>query len=319
MPIRRAARSLRLLPILLVLIATSAAAADKLRVGTPEPTAFVFSVLDVGIGGGFFKKYGLDVERIDFAGGAKLHQAMASGDLDMIVGTGSDLLFLSRGVKEKAVAAYANDLSSLALIVRADSPVQRVADLKGKTVGVTTTGSFTSWIARRLAVMDGLQADDIKLAYLGAQSGLVAGLMAKDVDAIIGTSAGGLTLQSQGRARIIVRAGDKITDFIADMLFASDAMMQNHPQEVRGFIRGWFDTIAWMKKNKADAVRVTQKDTHLPDAIASAIYDAEMPTFFDDGHFDRKKLAAVKQSLVELGLVPHPPPDDALITEAYLP
>ena len=103
------------------------------------------------------------------------------------------------------------------------------------------------------------------------------------------------------------------------MLFASDAMMQNHPQEVRGFIRGWFDTIAWMKKNKAEAVRATQKDTHLPDPIASAIYDAEMPTFFDDGHFDRKKLAAVKQSLVELGLVPHPPPDDALITEAYLP
>ena len=189
MPIRRAARSLRLLPIVLALIATSAAAADKLRVGTPEPTAFVFSVLDVGIGGGFFKKYGLDVERIDFAGGAKLHQAMASGDLDMIVGTGSDLLFLSRGVKEKAVAAYANDLSSLALIVPGGLTGEAGGRSQGQDGGGHHHGSFTSWIARRLAVMDGLKADDIKLAYLGAQSGLVAGLMAKDVDAIIGTSA----------------------------------------------------------------------------------------------------------------------------------
>jgi ABC-type nitrate/sulfonate/bicarbonate transport system substrate-binding protein len=194
-----------------------------------------------------------------------------------------------------------------------------MADLKGKTIGTTTTGSFTSWIAKHLATMQGWGPDGIKLAYLGAQSGLVAGLLAKDVDAIVGTSAGGLLLQSQGRGRIVLHVGDKITNFIADMLFASDAMMEKHPQDVRGFIHGWFDTIAFMKKNKAETIRMTQKDTHLPDAIAAQIYDTEMPTFFDTGHFDRNKLAAVKQSLVDVGLVPRAPADDTLITEAYLP
>ena len=43
-----------------------------------------------------------------------------------------------------------------------------------------------------------------------------------------------------------------------------------------------------------------------------------MPTFFTDGHFDRKKLAAVQQSLVDLKLIDHAVPDDQLITEKFL-
>jgi NitT/TauT family transport system substrate-binding protein len=306
--------------LLAALLAGRAALADdKLRVGTPEPTAFVFAAVDVGIDSGIFAKYGLQIERIDFAGGAKLHQAMAAGSLDIIVGTGSDLLFLARGAPERGVAAYANDLNSLSLVARADDDVKTLADVKGKTVGTTTTGSFTSWIAKQIATKQGWGPDGIKLAYLGAQSGLVAGLMAKNVDAIVGTSAGGLLLEQEGRARIIVRAGDMITEFIADIIYASEPMMNEHPDQLRRFLRAWFDVMHFMKENKAETIRLTQKDTHLPDAIAAQIYDTEMPTFFTDGHFNRKNFAAVKQSLIDVGVVETMPADDALITEKFLP
>jgi NitT/TauT family transport system substrate-binding protein len=294
-------------------------AENALRVGTPEPTAFVFAPLDVGIDGGFFKKYGLAVERLDFAGGGKLHQAMAAGSLDAIVGTGSDMLFLAKGAPEKGVAAYANDLASLSVIVRNDDTVKTIDDLKGKTIATTTAGSFTSWIAMQVSSHQGWGPDGMKRAYLGAQSGIIAGLMSKNVDAIMGTTAAGHVLEQEGRARIIVKASDIIHDFIADILYASGPMMADHPDEVRRFLKGWFDTVAFMKANKAEAIRMTQKDTNLPDAIASLVYDEEMPTFFNDGHFDRKKLAAVKQALIDMGVIDKMPDDSALINEAFLP
>jgi NitT/TauT family transport system substrate-binding protein len=297
----------------------TALADDRLRVGTPEPTAFVFAAVDVGIDTGIFAKYGLTIERIDFAGGAKLHQAMAAGALDIIVGTGSDLLFVVRGAPERGVAAYANDLNSLSIVARADDVVKTLADVRGKTVGTTTTGSFTSWIGKQIATSQGWGPDGIKLAYLGAQSGLVAGLMAKNVDAIVGTSAGGLLLEAEGRGRVIVRAGDMITEFIADIIYASDPLMTEHPDQLRRYLRAWFDIMRFMKENKAETIRLTQKDTHLPDKIAAQIYDTEIPTFFTDGHFNRKNLAAVKQSLIDVGVVETMPPDDALITEKFLP
>lgn len=302
-----------------ILVATSAAAQDKLRVGTPEPTAFVFSLLDVGIEAGFFKKHGLEVERVDFAGGAKLHQAIAAGAIDIAVGTGTDLLFLVRGAPEKAVAAFGDDLNSLALVVRADDSVANLDALKGRTVGTTTTGSFTSWIARQIAVNHGWGPDGIKLAYLGQMSGIIAGLMAKNVDAIVGTTASAMVLEQQGRARILLKAGAEIKDYIADVLYASDTLMQQHPDEVKRFLAAWFEAVRFAKANKAETIRITQKDTKLPDDIAARIYDAEAPSFFTDGHFDPKKLAVVKQSLVDVGLVDKMPPDQQLITEKFLP
>jgi ABC-type nitrate/sulfonate/bicarbonate transport system substrate-binding protein len=303
----------------LLAIGGPAAAADKLRVGTPEPTAFIFATLDVGIDGGFFKKYDLDVERLDFGGGAKMHQAMTAGSLDVIVGTGSDLVFLMRGAPERAVAAYANDLQSLSFIVRPDEKIKTLADFKGKSVGVTTVASFTSWVARQMSIKQGWGPDGVKLVSLGTVSGLVAGLMAKNVDAIVGTNASGLQLEAEGRAVIIARAAEVVPEFIAHMIYASEELMTEHPDQLRRFLRGWFDAVAFMKANKEETIRLTQKDTNLPPAIAAKVYDMEIPTFFSDGHFDRAKLAVVKQSFIELKLVSALPPDDTLITEAFLP
>src|SRR5215472_12263423 len=95
---------LRIVSVAVLALASSAGFAradEKVRVGTPETTAFSFSVVDVGNAAGIFKKSGLAVERIDFAGGAKMHQAMDAGALDMISGTGSDILFLTKGAPEK--------------------------------------------------------------------------------------------------------------------------------------------------------------------------------------------------------------------------
>src|SRR3984957_2971660 len=197
------ARLMTIAVVSVVAVTAQARADDKIRVGTPEATGFSFSVPDVGNATGIFKKYGLAVERIDFAGGAKMHQAMDAGALDVISGTGSDLLFLTKGAPERGVAAYANDLNAISLVVRADDTIRRIEDLKGKTIGTSTTGSFTSWIAKTIAAKHGLAPDDIKLAYLGTMSGIIAGLLTNNVDAITGPTARSLVLETDGKVRIL--------------------------------------------------------------------------------------------------------------------
>jgi NitT/TauT family transport system substrate-binding protein len=294
-------------------------AEETIRAGTPEATGFSFAVPDVGTEVGIFKKYGLAVERIDFAGGAKMHQAMDAGALDVIIGTGSDILFLTKGAPERAVAAYANDLNALSIVVRADDAIRKIEDLKGKTIGSSTTGSFTSWIAKTIAAKHGLGPDDIKPAYLGTMNGIVAGLLTKNVDAIVGPSSRSLQLEAEGKARILANAGNEIQNFIANVVYASEPMMTERPEALRLFLRAFFETIRYMRDHKDEAVRITQRSSRLPTDIAAKGYDLEMPTFFIDGHFDRKNLAAVQQSLVELNLIDHAVPDDTLITEKFLP
>jgi ABC-type nitrate/sulfonate/bicarbonate transport system substrate-binding protein len=305
--------------VLLLFCATAARADDRTRAGTPEPTAYVFSPVTVGIESGIFKKHGLEVERIDFAGGAKLHQAMTAGALDVIIGTGSDIPFVLKGAPERVVAAYANDLNSVSLVVRSDNSVKTIEDLKGRTLGTTTPGSFTTWVAKTILANHGIRPDEFKLAYLGAMNGIIAGLLAKDVDAIVGTTAGSLALEREGKARILTKAGAEIHDFIADVIYASEPMMHEHPAVLRRFLAAWFDTMRFMKTNKAETIRITQPLTKLPDAIASQIYDAETPSFFTDGHIDKKNLAAVQQALIDVGVIDKPAPEADFVDERFLP
>ena len=303
----------------LVFLAPHARAEETIRAGTPEATGFSFSVPDVGTATGIFKKYGLDVQRIDFAGGAKMHQAMDAGALDVITGTGSDILFLTKGAPEKGVAAYANDLAALSLVMRADdTSIKTIEDFKGKTIGVSTTGSFTSWVAKTILGQHGIQPDQFTLAYLGTMAGEIAGLFAKNVDGIIGPSSRSLQLQQEGKVKVLANAGKEITNFIANIVYASNTMMEQHPETLKKFLAAYFETIHYMKAHKAETVKITQNATKLPDEIAAQGYDLEMPTFFDDGHFDRKKLAAVQQSLVDLKLIEKAVPDDTIITEKFL-
>ncbi|HZT51212.1 MAG TPA: ABC transporter substrate-binding protein, partial [Stellaceae bacterium] len=78
-------------------------AAVTLRVGKAAPTAMTMVPLEVGVQEGIFAKQGLEVRLFDFAGGSKLHQAMAAGSLDLGVGAGTDLALIAKGSPELAV------------------------------------------------------------------------------------------------------------------------------------------------------------------------------------------------------------------------
>src|SRR5512142_2919626 len=135
----------------LVGFAGSAQAADELRVGTPEGTAFMFAVLDVGTGTGIFAKHDLKVEKLNFAGGGKIGEAIAAGAVDLTVSGNTDIAFAAKGAPEKAVAMTTAAPVEMSIIVRMDGEISKPEDLKGKTIGVTSPTSLTSWLALSFA------------------------------------------------------------------------------------------------------------------------------------------------------------------------
>jgi NitT/TauT family transport system substrate-binding protein len=103
------------------------------------------------------------------------------------------------------------------------------------------------------------------------------------------------------------------------VIFATNKAIAEKPQAVRGFLAGWFETIGFMRNNKAKTVEIAKQVMHTDDAAATAIYDAVMPMFNDDGHFKPKALAALARSYVELKTLPQEPDMTKLYTEAFLP
>jgi len=316
---RRASLVLASLAMISTFSAAAVAAPDKLRIGTPEAVGFNFYMLDAGIDLGIYRKVDLDIQRIDLEGGAKLHQAMAAGAIDIALGGGTDLLFVAKGSPEKAVAVLGTAPANLAVLVRGDSPIKTIEDLKGKKVAATTVGSLTSWFAQEIARREGWGVDGVTLVYLGGNESMLAGLATKTVDAVSGSLEVGHIRGAQGKYRMIVKGGAFVHDFVASVIYASNATIAERPDALRRFLKGWFETVAYLRRHKQEAIPLMAKIMKAPEDAVARIYDDEIDSYPTDGRFDRHSLHIVEQALVDFHRIDKMPDDSALLTEAYLP
>lgn len=302
-----------------MLVAAPATAADPLRVGKAQAQPFTFAPLDIGIEEGIFKKHNLEIMATAFPGSANLQRGIAADAIDIAVGSGPELAFVSKGNPELGVAAMANQPALLCLITQKDSPIKTVADLKGKLISVSTVGSLTAWLVKELSRQQGWGPDGIKMAELGATPPQVAALRTNQTNGMLTDIAGAYEFEQQGIARIVVRFGDIVKDFHIHVIFASNKIIAEHPDRVRAFLAGWFETIAFMHKNKAEAVRIGARVGNVSEEIESKVYDEIMPTFSTDGKFNPKALDVLSRSFVELGTLEKEPDMSKLYTEKFLP
>jgi NitT/TauT family transport system substrate-binding protein len=298
-------------------LTTPAAAADKLRVGKAVPEAFSFVPPDVGMRNGIFQKNNVELELTAFAGDARMQQAAAADSIDILLGSGPAMAFIAKGSPIKGVAAMAGPPLLLAIVVKPDGP-KTVADLKDKTVSVSTAGSLTYWLVSETSRRHGWGPNGIKIAPMGAMPGQIAALKRGDIDGTIMDIGNAFDLEKRGEARILVRFTD-IKDFHIHVIFATDKAIASKPEIVRNFLKGWFETIAFMRSRKADTVKVAKEVMEKDEDISGRVYDELMPMFSDTGRFDKAALATLSKSYVELKLLPSEPDMSKLYTEAFLP
>jgi NitT/TauT family transport system substrate-binding protein len=294
-------------------------AADVIHVGNSASTSFTFTVVDVGIAKGMFAKHGLTVDATALGGDAKVQQALASGSIDMGLGSGPAMAFSAKGAPVIAVAAFAGAPRSISVVVAPDSPIKSPADLKGKLLAISTPGSLTEWLTKRLSKHEGWGADGVKTVAVGAGSAMVAALRAHQVDGFMGSTDLGLTLEEEHAGRILVGMERFAPDFIDHVVFARKDLVRDHPEDIRRFLAGFFDAVRFMIDNRKETIAITGKLLHEEPERMARIYDLEISMLLPDGRFDPKALDVLKDSFVDLGILPERPKDELLFTTAFLP
>ncbi|HLH91534.1 MAG TPA: ABC transporter substrate-binding protein [Xanthobacteraceae bacterium] len=312
---------MRSIPTLLAvaLFAATAASAETLRVGKAGREAFSFVPLDVGVRTGIFKQRGLDIQIANFAGDAKLQQAMAADAIDIALGSGPGLAFIVKGSPVKGIAAMAGPPLLFALVVRKDGTIKTVDDLKGRKIGVSTVGSVTSWIISEVSRRRGWGYEGIAQVPIGDNAARVASVRSGALDGCIVDLASALNYQQRGDGRILLRFGDLVSDFIIHVIFATDKAIAQKPEALRGFLAGWFETIRFMRHDKPKSVEIAAQVMGTDGPTAASIYDELMPMFSDTGRFDPKALAVLRRSFVEMKTLPSEPDMSTLYTEKFLP
>jgi NitT/TauT family transport system substrate-binding protein len=315
----RALATLFVLAWAVATFSSSSAGADTLRVGKAGREAFSFVPADVGARSGLFKKRNLDLEISSFGGDARIQQAMAADAIDIALGSGPGMAFIAKGSPVKGIAAMAGPPLLFALVVRSDDSVKTPDDLKGRKVGVSTVGSVTSWIVSEVSRQKGWGFDGVTQVPIGEDASRVAALKSKALDAAIVNLAVALNYVQRGEGRILLRFNELLKDFHVHVIFATNKAIAARPAALTDFMAGWFDTIAFMRANKAATVAIAKGVMQTDEATTAAIYDELMPMFSDTGHFEPKALTVLARSFVEMKTLPTEPDMKSLYTEEFLP
>jgi sulfonate transport system substrate-binding protein len=117
---------------------------------------------------GFFKQKGIGLEIITMRGGPAAANALISGDVDFVTGALEQALKMKAKGQDVKVIASIQHKSPFAIVVPLDSPIKTLADLKGKTIGVTAVGSSSDVQLRSYIRQQGLDPEkDFQITGLG--------------------------------------------------------------------------------------------------------------------------------------------------------
>jgi ABC-type nitrate/sulfonate/bicarbonate transport system substrate-binding protein len=302
-----------------VAFAAPAQAADKVRVGKAVPFAWTFTPIEVGTEVGIFGKRGLELVVTGFAGDARLQQGLVSDSIDFGIGSGPGMAFMAKGVPAKAVAAMAGAPLNICIVVPYASPIKTLDDIKGKKIGITTVGSLTDWLLKRVVSDKKWAPTDVTAVTVGGLDSTKAALKTNQIDGVVIALELGYAMEEAKEWRVVAPLAPFAPDFHTHVIFARDELIAKNPDLIDRFLRGWFETIAFMRANKARTVEITAKVINLDPSVVSHVYDEQIKIFTSDGQFDPKALVVLRKSLVEMGLLQQTPEDSAMFTTRFVP
>ncbi len=290
------------------------------RVGKPEAAALTFMAIEIGESAGIWKKVGINVQGEALKGDAQIHQALTAGSIDIGIGSGPGLAFLAKGVPALAVAALSGPPDQMSLIVGPNSPIKTIRDVQGKRIGVTTHGAVTEWLTQQIAVKQGWPVSSITIVPLGDAKGELAGLKTGAVDGFVSSVDVGYDLIEHHQGSIVLNFGHEIVQhFHNNLIFARTEFIQNHPDLVKRFLDGWFQTIAYMQTHRQQTVTFAAQAEGFSNETMAKAYTDLMPMMSKNGAFDQSALNLLAKSFTDLGVLDHPIDPNQYITTKFVP
>jgi len=218
-----------------------------------------------------------------------------------------------------AVAAMASEPRNMSLVVMKNGPIQSIDDLKGKRVGVTTAGSLTDWLTRRLSESKGWGPTGIDVTAMGEMRTRLAAMKSGELAGSVNSIQETWNLVENGEGRLLATFGDAVPDFHTHAIFAHRNLIKNNPDLVKRFLHAWFTTAKFMKDNREETVKIIAATMSLPVSVVDKSYDYEMQMLSMDGAFNPKAIETIRKSLKDLEILDRIPDANELFLPGFAP
>jgi len=252
-----------------VALAASALAADTVTLRVGDQKGGNRSLLEIS---GYAKDLPYKIEWSEFPAAAPILEALNAGALD--VGYTGDLSFLTvyaAGAPIKSIGGTRSDARTQAILVRHDSAIKSVADLKGKRLA-GTRGGWGQFLINATLEKAGYKIDDATFVPLGPVDAKIA-LVAASIDAwaVWEPYVSYATLKDNAR---VIANGESLTPTVT-FIVASDSAIATKRAAVQDLVQRLNKARLWSLDHLAEYAKNTAELTKLPEDVLLSAYKAQ--------------------------------------------
>ncbi len=275
----------------------------------------------VAVEKGYFAEAGFEIE-FDYSFETVGVKSVGAGEVPFALVSGEEVLLArAQDIPVVYVTAWFQQYP-VAVVARADSGIQGVADLSGKRVGLPGLFGANYIGLRALLSQAGIPEADLTLDSIGFNQ--VEALLAGQEDAIVGYfSNEPIQLRAQGLDVVEIRVADFVT-LAANGIITNEAAIAENPEMVRAFVGAFLRGLADTLTNPEEAYTISlayveglvaDDPVQMEVLIASIdFWRAETP-----GHADPAAWENMQALLLDMGLLAEPLDLDAAFTNEFIP
>jgi NitT/TauT family transport system substrate-binding protein len=258
---------------------------------------------------GFFKDEGLNITGIisSQGGGTSVRNLLASTAPYAEISPGVVVDAIQQGAKLKIVSDNALSVADIAWVVRADSPMKTIADLKGHKLGYTNPRSTTQGLSMFLLAAAKLKPEDVELVRTG---GFGEGLTALGVGLVDATPIGEpLLSQNVPKFRVLAWGPDVLPPLDNVDGVVTEVAAETQGDKIRAIIRARRTAVKFMYEHPDEAGEIVAKSMNVTAEIGRkalrrviAINISGVP-YFGEGQFHLDGLQRMVDVQKSLGAV----------------
>lgn len=218
-----------------------------------------------------FKKVNADVQWHEFQSSAPLLEGIITDRIDFsFIGDGTLVTGAAAKSPIKAISVTGVEGNQNSIIVKPDSPIQSIADLKGKTIAIAKGSSAHIFLIKALE-KNGLKESDVKLVQLQPDEANPAFQTGK-VDAWGIWDPFVTTEVQSNRARIV--ASVKTMNFVAPaVMIGRDKFLQEHPDLTEVYLKVYQRAVEWLPNNIDEAADILSKERKMDKALVKTLLE----------------------------------------------
>ena len=218
---------------------------------------------------GAFEKYGLQADIILITSGPVAVQSLIGGDLQVVSAASNAVInAILNGAPIIAVAGTANRPYHRLFV---QPEINRIEDLRGKSLGVTRFGSITDNLTRILLRKYGLE-NVVNVRQMGGTIEVSAAFQNR---LIAGAVTSEMRVTPPSQAKVLLQLVDMGIPYSMNMIAVQREYLRRNSDVVENAVRAYVDGLAFMHRNKERALKIIAKYSRLDDP-------KQIDQFYDD-------------------------------------